>query len=793
MEKYLIFLLVFFSNPIYSQKIKIVDEKNKPIYNVALFNNNLSLAVFTNFSGETDISIFKENDSITVQHPSFNTKTIVKDKDINRVVILETKIIEINEVIVSASKWEESSRETSNKVFRLSEKKIEEISPQTSADLLEKSGEVFVQKSQLGGGSPMIRGFSANRILLTVDGVRLNNIIYRSGNIHNIIGIDPNILEGVEVLFGPASVIYGSDALGGSINFKIKDPVFNLSQTKFYSTQKIQYNSSSNSKNYSINFAINSKKIATLTSLSLSSYQDLRSGNRRNEKYKGFGFRDEYVKRNISNQFDEIIINQDRNIQKFSGYSQLDLINKINFKINNTANIIYGLYISKSSNIPRYDRLILYNDVFTPKFSEWYYGPNEFILNKIQFNNFSKSKFYDAFKINLGLQSVKESRHSRLFNSEYLNNRNEKVSIFSLNFDFDKKFNNNEIFYGYEFLHNYVKSEANKINIISNSTESISTRYPDNGSNFISNSLYISLKRKIRNMFFNIGVRGSSSILESSLSNTFYNFPFDNIDVKTSSLSSNIGLRYNFNNSSFKFHYSNGYRSPNLDDIGKIFDSEPGVIIIPNSNLKEEFVHNLELSYLYNSKKLNINNSFYFIRLENAIIRGEGILDGKDSVFYDGTLSKVIQLFNGGKANVYGISNKISYKISRNFELEHTLSFNNSQDLLNNTPLRHSPPLFGKFLISYTSNKYNFGYFLHYNGKKSIENFSDSELNKLYLYTKYGSPAWMTHNLFFNFNFNYFMNLDFGFENIFDVHYRTYSSGISAPGRNIRLGIKLKF
>ena len=143
MEKYIIFLLVFFSNTIYSQKIQIVDEKNKPIYNVAIFNKNLSLSVFTNLSGETDISIFKENDSIIVQHPSFNKKIIIKDNNIERVLVLESKIIEINEVIISASKWEESSRETSNKVFQLSEKKIEEISPQTSADLLEKSGEVF--------------------------------------------------------------------------------------------------------------------------------------------------------------------------------------------------------------------------------------------------------------------------------------------------------------------------------------------------------------------------------------------------------------------------------------------------------------------------------------------------------------------------------------------------------------------------------------------------------------------------------------------------------------------------
>ena len=48
-------------------------------------------------------------------------------------------------------------------------------------------------------------------------------------------------------------------------------------------------------------------------------------------------------------------------------------------------------------------------------------------------------------------------------------------------------------------------------------------------------------------------------------------------------------------------------------------------------------------------------------------------------------------------------------------------------------------------------------------------------------------------NKYFKFNYNYFLNFDFGIDNIFDIHYRTYSSGISAPGRNIRLGFNLKF
>ena len=76
----------------------------------------------------------------------------------------------------------------------------------------------------MGGGSPNLRGFEANKVLIVVDGIRLNNAIFRSGHLQNVITIDPSIIDRTEIMFGPSSVMYGSDALGGVMHFYTQNP-----------------------------------------------------------------------------------------------------------------------------------------------------------------------------------------------------------------------------------------------------------------------------------------------------------------------------------------------------------------------------------------------------------------------------------------------------------------------------------------------------------------------------------------------------------------------------------------
>ncbi len=133
--------------------------------------------------------------------------------------LMDTSIKSLEEVVISFNKWEQNLNEVPNRIMKVDMRDARLRNPQTTADLLAQTGGVFIQKSQLGGGSPMIRGFATNRVLIVADGVRMNNAIYRSGNLQNIISIDPLSIDDAEVIFGPGSLIYGSDAIGGVMDF----------------------------------------------------------------------------------------------------------------------------------------------------------------------------------------------------------------------------------------------------------------------------------------------------------------------------------------------------------------------------------------------------------------------------------------------------------------------------------------------------------------------------------------------------------------------------------------------
>ena len=703
--------------------------------------------------------------------------------------------IKLNEIVLSTSKFSQKYREVPKKVIQINSKQIEFVNPSTSADLLQNIGNIFIQKSQLGGGSPMIRGHSTNRLVLTVDGVRLNNAIYRGGNIHNVISISPLTIENTEVILGSASVLYGSDAIGGVMNFYTKKAKLSFDSNPYIELNiNSRYSSASSEKMYHLDLNYGLKKIAFLSSFSKSDFGDLKMGINGPSDY----LRPNYVTQN-SNGEDILMINSNSRVQRNTGYDQTNFLQKVIYEPNENLSIDLGIHFSETGNIPRYDRLIRDNQNQGLYYAEWYYGPQKWLLINSQMSLKPKeTKFYDELKLGLSFQKFSESRNSRRFDDSDLHSREENLNIFSVNLDFYNKISENSNFtYGLEIIENKLGSSAKSININDSSESPISTRYPDNSS-LNSLGIYMNYKNKIiEDVFFQTGVRYSSTALKADLSqnNIYYDFVYETTTLRNASFVGGIGLswvRNTYNN--WKFNINTAFRSPNIDDLAKVFDSGPGNVIVPNPNLKAERSFGIEFGGYFRTKNnIELDFSSYVTYLYNSFIRDDFTLsNGLSEIIYDGELSQIQALQNSSKSFIYGIEIGINTQLSKNFSIKSQHNLIAGYEL-NRVPIampvRHIPPNYGNLHLIFNKGNISIDSYIIYNSKISFNNLAESERIKSYMYAldKNGnpySPSWMTFNIRSKYSFSEMLNINFTIENITNRLYRPYSSGISAPGLN---------
>jgi len=710
----------------------------------------------------------------------------------------------LDEVIISANRWEQNLREISNRVTKVNAQLIQLQNPQTSADLLGLSNQVFIQKSQLGGGSPMIRGFATNRILLVVDGVRINNAIFRSGNLQNVISFDANAVEETEVIFGPGSVMYGSDAIGGVMDFHTLRPGFSSSdKTTFSGNAFGRYSSANSEKTGHVDFNIGLNKWAFTTSITYADYDDLKMGSKGPVEYT----RPDYQVRD-ENGNDIAVTNPDPNVQVPTGYNQLNLMQKIRFKPNDNLDFTYGFHFSETSDVPRYDRLILKNssDVFTS--AEWYYGPQTWMMHAFTMSVTNSTKLFDQLKVTAGYQDYSESRHNRNFtgsNRNRMNERFENVKAFSLNIDLDKQLNaKSTLFYGAEYVNNQVGSTAQRRDIVTGAISPLSTRYPD-GSEWQSMAVYASLRHKLNDQWLiNASTRYNYVYTYAPYDLTFFDFPFTEAILKNDALNWSLGAVYS-PTSSWKLYsnLSTGFRAPNVDDIGKVFDSQPGFVVVPNPELEPEYAYNAEVGFAGKlSDKITLDASGFYTKLTNAIVRGPYTFNGQDSIDYDGTLSQVLALQNISEVTVAGIQASLTIDITSAVQFFTVINYQKGKEKSPEDGNYYSPthvaPLFGSTQLMFKKPKYQIVVYTNYNGTIGYDDLALSERADSHLYAKDENgnpyaPSWTTLNLKGSYKFSDFISVDAGLENIFDKRYRSYSSGISAPGRNFIGTVRIKF
>ena len=785
-----------------AQTITVLDSQtNQPLDMVNIGAKGAKFSAITNSKGLADISALKAYDTLIIQLFSYETFRLSQSelKDLDYTIHLHGAVFNQDEFVVSATRWRQSKKEVPQHITAITKKEVQLQNPQTAADLLAVSGEVFIQKSQQGGGSPMIRGFASNRLLYTVDGVRMNTAIFRGGNIQNVISLDPLAMENVEVLFGPGAVIYGSDAIGGVMGFQTLVPELSSNKEEFITGSAMMRHSSANNElSAHADVNVGWKKWAVLTSFSHSRFSDLRMGANGPKDYlKPF-----YVQRVDS--IDQVVENLDPRTQVSTGYSQMNIMQKVRYKPNKKWDIEYGFHYSETSDFDRYDRLIETTDDGLPRSAVWRYGPQKWMMNNLSITHFGENKIYDYMTVRLAQQSFEESRIDRRFNHHRLRTQLERVDAYSANIDFEKKAGRHQFFYGTEAIWNDVFSIGSAVDIRDNTPIAVQDRYPQSSWSTLSG--YFNYQFHVNEKIVaQTGVRYSNYRINSDFTRHLDFFPYDftTVEINNGSFNGTLGMTYNPTKKwSMSVNTSTGFRAPNVDDIGKIFDFSAGDIVVPNTELKAEYAYSAEasISRIFGTF-MKVDVSGFYTFLDNAMVRREFTLNGQDSILYDGDMSKVFAIQNAAFGTVYGFHTNVEFNLNKGFRLSTKFNYQLGVEEMEDGTVarsRHAAPWFGITKLSYNRKQLDLQLYATYSGEVSAENLNPEEQQKPFIYARdengaLYSPSWYTLNFKAMYKVSEIISFSAGIENITDQRYRPYSSGLAAAGRNFILSFMLKF
>lgn len=783
-----------------AQTVRVLDANTRePLAYVAIHNAESGANTSTNENGEADLQAFRNATTLEFQLMGYSPLRLsYRDLEQNNfTVYMEPWILSLNQVVVSASRWQQSRRDAPGNVLSINQAAVELSNPQTTADLLGSTGAVFIQKSQLGGGSPMIRGFATNRLLIAVDGVRMNTAIFRSGNLQNIISIDPFSIGNAEVFFGPGSVMYGSDAIGGVMSFTTLSPRFaEGNETAVGGAAAVRHSTANTELTTHFNTTIGGQKWAALTSLTYNHFGDLRMGSHGPDDY----LRPWYAER--LNDQDVVVSNDDPLVQQPTGFDMTHLLQKVAFRPSGNWELSYALHYSTTTDYSRYDRLLRTRDGL-PRSAEWRYGPQIWLMNHLQLNHHGAGKLFSEMSLHLAHQFFEESRIDRDFGATNRYHRVEKVNAWSANLDFVLPLSgNNRLHYGLEAVINDVNSTGTEEDILTGSISEGPSRYPQ--ATWQSWGAYLTWQRQFaQKLRGQAGLRYSSFGIDATFNTKFYPFPFSTAELNNGALTGSLGFVYFPSEKwTLSLNAATGFRSPNVDDMGKVFDSEPGAVVVPNPDLQAEYAYHLELgaAHIF-GRFLKLDVSAFYTLLDDALVRRNFTLNGMDSILYDGELSRVQAIQNAATANVYGLQLNAELKLPSGFGLHGNFNFQKGEEELDDgstSPSRHAAPLFGALHATYRTRGLLLDVNLRFSGERSFDDLPVEEQGKDYLYAldENGNPyapSWYTLNFNARYQLSDKTSLTAGVENILDKRYRPYSSGISAPGRNVVLAVRVRF
>ena len=613
----------------------------------------------------------------------------------------------------------------------------------------------------------------------------MNTAIYRSGHLHDLILIHPDLIQKVEVLHGSSSLRYGGGVIGGHIKVhSLRPPAFQDS-LHWEGFAKARYSSAFGEYSVSSSLARRTTKSSHRLSMGFSRWSKLRTGRWRSGRYG-----QKALSRTV-----QVIDTGELALQEHQpnhqvpsvGMERYNLQYRGRFKVHPNHLLEVQAMGGLVPQLKRTDRT-LPNGLQEPRYAEWYYGPQFLGRVAVALKSSLGNALADQLLAKVAYHYAGESRHTRPFFQRYRTDRFERVAAPMAYLRLSKSLGTRSMLeYGTDVRFNHVQSSAR---FQPNQPQQVAqTRYPAEGSQWFSTGLYGRyLYEASPQLNFELGLRAQYNAMQ-------LHFGKDTrlTSKRPSQLNQNgawaghAGLTYKWPQGWYvRGLLATGFRAPNVDDAAKVFDSEPGRVIVPNPDLNPEYSLNAEtvLGYAPPQKQWSIELAAWNLYVWNAMARRLTPFNGQDSILYEGQLSEVQSLQNVAGAWHRGLLLRGTIQLEQHLTLEARMQVQRGTVYPEAIPAPKIPPAFGRLTLNYERTHHRVELMALFNGRKPAGRFDPKGSDSEEFFPEEGNPAWWTLNIFYSYQWKHAWTLSCGLENLLDQHYRSFGSRVSGPGRN---------
>lgn len=651
--------------------------------------------------------------------------------------------IHLDAIVVVGQRIETTMNDRPEAISVLDIRQLKSISPMNMPDAMSIMPGVFMQKTNHGGGSPFVRGLTGYHTLILVDGIRLNNAIFRSGPNQYLNTVDPLMLSQIEVLRGPGSVQYGTEAIGGTIYLRSKEPQFSDDGTRIGGEVYGRWMSQHMEKTGRVQFDLSTPKFAVMA---------------------GFTRKD----------FGNIVAGGELGELDYTSYDEYSTDVKAKVKLNPSQTLTFAWQHHKQNEVQLYHKLI------TGDYSTYEFDPQTRDLVYLRHEITRKQSVFSGFRTTLSMHQSDETRKKQRTGSEDLYTENDLVRSFGLVLEcLTNNRGNWTGVSGYELYYDRVSSSTLKTDLVSGTDSTFRGLYPDNS--WISNmSLFTLHTLSLGKLELSGGLRYNHFILGLT------DDVFGDLTIKPQALVGSLGASYPvFRNTNVSFSIHNAFRAPNINDVSS-FGIADFRYEVPNFDLSPEQSLNMELGIKTSHKHISGSIHLYHNSLTDLMANVKTTFQGQDSI--DNV--KVYTRENVGKAYIRGIEGELQLRPLRYLSINSYLVYTYGQNVTRNAPLRRTPPLNGYVGILFRRVK-NLDIIGEWQFASKQDRLSSGDIDDSRI-PEGGTPGWSTVNLRLSYQIKG-LTINTGLLNLFNEAYRTHGSGVESIGRSMYVSLRYSF